>query len=416
MFEDKTTSLGALHPCDQLMARAFLDGSSWEEQFEEWDDGSGMVPPKWLAEWSKGWRSEPLFSMEGDDWWMCECQLVFDEISDEAWIMVYQYLGGDDGVHFKPIATDRGSPKAEEVWGFCVKEIESLGDFSLRGTFTIDSTEWLPKDRVTASLKRTLAKYGESTVGGLPLEKWLLREYGKPMPRKSSKGVRDDDTSSGTDPRPQAGHDAGKSRRKDATTMGQNRHRPKALWSQKSLTPSVGAYFDSYRGEFSTNSIRSHYPYEGKALATFRQVMKMDKYEASQRFEGKGAGCWTMRADRELNDLTADLLAAADALGGKLEKASSSSSPGGIGVDAGTVWVAFLGGGVGVEVVLCEDEYTNRVKALQRTTIRGPRAYRALLELLGFDWINRRLTGEPATPSHQEFIQLVNDLLTKGDS
>lgn len=144
--------------------------------------------------------------------------------------------------------------------------------------------------------------------------------------------------------------------------------------------------------------------------------MKMDKYEASQRFEGKGPGCWTMRADRELNDLTADLLAAADALGGKLEKESSSSSPGGIGVDSGTVWVAFLDGGVGVEVVLCEDEYTNRVKALQRTTIRGPRAYRALLELLGFDWINRRLTGETTTPSHRELIQLVNDLLAKGYS
>ena len=198
--------------------------------------------------------------------------------------------------------------------------------------------------------------------------------------------------------------------------MSQISRRPKTLWSQKSPTPSVSEYFDTYMGEFSTDWIDSCYPYGAKASAAFRQVLKMGEYEASQRFEGKGNGCWALRSDGILNDLTADVLAAAEALGGKLETASSSSMPGGIGADSGTVWVSILDGGVGVEVVLCEHEYTNRMEAHQRTTIRGPRAYRALLELLGFDWINRRLTGEPATPSHQEFIQLVNDLLAKEDS
>jgi hypothetical protein len=182
------------------------------------------------------------------------------------------------------------------------------------------------------------------------------------------------------------------------------------------LTPSVSKYFRTYRGEFRTNWMQSDYPYGRKAHQTFRQVLYMGSYEASQRFEGKGIGCWALRSDRILNNLTADLLAAAEALGGHLETKSSSSLPGGIGANSGMVWVALLDGGVGVEVELCEHEYTNRMQASQRTTIRGPRAYRALLELLGFDWINRKLTGESATPRHQEFIQLVNDLLRKGES
>lgn len=188
------------------------------------------------------------------------------------------------------------------------------------------------------------------------------------------------------------------------------RHRPKQLWSQKSPIPSVSEYFDSYMGEFNTDWINSKYPYGGKASAAFRQVIKMDDYEASQRFESKGKGCWALRSDEILNNLTADLLAAAETLGGKLEAESSSSMPGGIGADSGSVWLALLDGGVGVEVILWEHQFTNRVSARQRTTIRGPKAYRSLLELLGFDWINRKLPGEQVKPNHEEFRQLVNDL------
>jgi hypothetical protein len=198
--------------------------------------------------------------------------------------------------------------------------------------------------------------------------------------------------------------------------MSQIGQRPRTLWSQESPTPSVSKYFNTSQGEFDTDEIDSYYPHGGKASVVFRQVLKMGDYEASQRFESKGNGCWALRSDRILNDLTADVLAAAETLGGKLETTSSSSMPGGIGADVGTVWVALLDGGVGVEVVLCQHEYTNRMEAHQRTTIRGPRAYRAVLELLGFDWINRRLASESETPSHQEFIQLVNDLLPKEDS
>ena len=73
------------------------------------------------------------------------------------------------------------------------------------------------------------------------------------------------------------------------------------------------------------------------------------------------------------------------------------------------MWVALLDGGVGVEVVLSEHEYTNRVHAGQRTTIRRPKLSRALLEFLGFKWSNRKPPGEKEHPSHGEIAKLVND-------
>ena len=189
--------------------------------------------------------------------------------------------------------------------------------------------------------------------------------------------------------------------------------RPKSLWNQKSLTPSVSKYFAAYRGEFDTDWIESNYPYQGPPSDAFRRLTKINSYEGFGRFEGKGIGCWGLRGDRTLNPLTADLLAAADALGGKLESESSSEYPRGMGADSAKMWVALLDGGVGVEVVLWEHEYTNRVHARQRTTIRGPRAYRSLLEFLGFKWTNRKLPGEEVYSSHGEIVKLVNDLLVE---
>jgi hypothetical protein len=73
--------------------------------------------------------------------------------------------------------------------------------------------------------------------------------------------------------------------------------------------------------------------------------------------------------------------------------------------------VGLLDGGVGVEVVFWEHDRTNRVHACQRTTVRGPRAYRVLTEFLGFDWSNRILFGEEVRPSHGEIIKQVSELL-----
>jgi hypothetical protein len=133
----------------------------------------------------------------------------------------------------------------------------------------------------------------------------------------------------------------------------------------------------------------------------------MDDDEASERFEGRGEGCWAPRRNHFPNCLTADLFAAGDLLGGKQESKFSSAMPFGLGADSGAVWVSLLDGGVGVEVVMWEHEYTNRIHGRQRTTVRGPTAYRALLELLGFDWIDRRLVGEKIRPSHKEIRSLV---------
>jgi hypothetical protein len=193
--------------------------------------------------------------------------------------------------------------------------------------------------------------------------------------------------------------------------MSESNPRPDVIWSQKFQTPGVKKYFSKYRGEFMTDWIDSKYPYKGKASSAFRLVTKMKSWEAEERFEGGGNGCWALKRDGTLNDLTADLLAAADALGAKLLTKSSSGFPGGIGADSGTVWAALLDGGVGVTVNLWEHQNTNRVHASQRTTIRGAGAYRALLELLGFDWISRKLAGESLRPSHEDYIQLVNNLV-----
>ena len=187
--------------------------------------------------------------------------------------------------------------------------------------------------------------------------------------------------------------------------------RPKTLWSQKSLTAGVSKYFDAYMGEFDTAQIESDYPYRGRASDVFRWVTEADYSGGS--FGGNGAGCWVLRRDHSLNNFTADLLAAADTLGGKLEIDNSSALPGGFGADSSRIWTSLLDGGVGVSIELKEHQSTNRVHAKHRTTICGPRAYRVLLELLGFDWINRKLYGETARAMHEEIIGQVKDLLAR---
>jgi hypothetical protein len=188
--------------------------------------------------------------------------------------------------------------------------------------------------------------------------------------------------------------------------MNNDSHRPTILWAQEARTPGVDQYIRGHRGEFHTDGIESRYPYGGPASAFVRQEKKANLREGYNRFENRGVGCWTLKKDGILNDVTADLLAAGDFLRGSMRSDSTSASPGGIGVESSEIWVAFLDGGVGVDVVLYEHERTNRVTGTQRTTILGPKAYRALLELLGFDWINRKLEGESEKPVHDEIAVL----------
>ncbi len=189
--------------------------------------------------------------------------------------------------------------------------------------------------------------------------------------------------------------------------------RPQELWTQENPTPSVAAYFDAHDGEFDTSEVESKYPYHGPASYWLRRLVKFKPDLGFHRFKGRGVGCWGAISDKILSGLTADLLAAADLLGGAQVAGSVSGPPGGFGMDQHEVWVPLLDGGVGVEVQIMQDEYTNKVQGRQATTIRGFRAYRVLLELLGTDCTNRRLVGEKNAPTRQELQRTVDELLKK---
>jgi hypothetical protein len=122
---------------------------------------------------------------------------------------------------------------------------------------------------------------------------------------------------------------------------------------------------------------------------------------------------WEPRRQGILSSLTADLLAAAQALGGRLHVRVSPGSPGGFHAEGGDVWVELLDGGVGVEVEISEHQTTNRVHAAQRTTILGAGAFRALTRTLGFDHVRRRLPGEAYRPDLATVDRNCSDLLAK---
>lgn len=187
--------------------------------------------------------------------------------------------------------------------------------------------------------------------------------------------------------------------------------RPDTLWSRQDLPTSIDAYFDAHQGEFSLSRVKSRFPYAGNPWKQFRELTEINPYDGYHRFKNKGAGCWELVRDKIRNAVTTDLLAAADILSGETSRLGINGQPGGIGIDQNEVWVGFLDGGVGVEVQIGQDEYTNRPEGWQRTTIRGPRAFRCMLELLGFDWIVENLTGEATAPQRAEVISEVNKRL-----
>ena len=185
----------------------------------------------------------------------------------------------------------------------------------------------------------------------------------------------------------------------------------KRLWNEKSLSNCVKAYEDCYLGEINP-CIGSNYPYGGESSSCFRRVSLRD---GGDRFYGLGDGVWTIKRDGE-NHLTADLFVAADLLGGRPSNRQESAPFGGAGVDMGSAWVPLLDGGVGCEVLLIENQYTNRISvASHRTTIRGPKAYRALLLMLGFDWYPRKLLEEDCKPNKDTLISELNEILERND-
>jgi hypothetical protein len=189
----------------------------------------------------------------------------------------------------------------------------------------------------------------------------------------------------------------------------------KVFWDPENPPRSVAKYLSAFMGEFDqVTEVESDCPYDGKASSVFRQIRTSERNKWYTRFDGLGEGCWAPKCDGILNNLTADLLAAAEFLGGEMQTTGSSALPGGIGADGRFIWIKLLDGGVGVDVLVSEHDYTNRVSGFQRTTIRGPKAYRVLCEFLGFDSSSRTLPGELSVPRKEEVLKEVDLLVASG--
>ena len=156
---------------------------------------------------------------------------------------------------------------------------------------------------------------------------------------------------------------------------------------------SVRAYFGLHRGELVLVDFQderdawmeSPHPRDGNLQAEDVQRVPAEQASLSNHFPGRGEGCWTLAYDYPGSWSTALVLAVGSALGGKLTTTRSSGMPGGIGADSGEVWLAFLDGGVGVRLDLCQDEVTNAIEGFQTTTIRGPAALAAVFDALRFE-------------------------------
>ncbi len=191
---------------------------------------------------------------------------------------------------------------------------------------------------------------------------------------------------------------------------------PLEPWCPNSMPDAVRRYVRPFRVEFDMWEVGSDLPYSGPASALFRRSSgRRTDRSGFHRFAKLKSwhGLWEPRDQDILTAVTADLLATAHALGGRLCFQSSPSGPGGVHAEADDVWVALLDGGVGVEIELREHQTTNRVTARQRSTIRGAAVYRAVTRAMGFDHMRRRLPGEAALPDldqlDQQLVRMISE-------
>jgi hypothetical protein len=183
---------------------------------------------------------------------------------------------------------------------------------------------------------------------------------------------------------------------------------PLEPWSSCEMPEAVRRYVRPYRIEFDTTELDSELPYSGPASAVLRRsTCRSADRSGFHRFANlkEWDALWEPRSHAPLSAITADLLATAHALGGRLCYRNSPGGPGGFHVEGDDVWIALLDGGIGVEVELYEHQTTNRVSARQRTTIRGSATYRAVTRAMGFDHVHRRLPGETALPDLEDLDQ-----------
>lgn len=180
------------------------------------------------------------------------------------------------------------------------------------------------------------------------------------------------------------------------------------LWTPDDPPPGVRAYIRAHY-EFDWNLISSDYPYEGVRWSDrFKSSPRCDRYGIPKPTLGHG---WRPRRDHILNNLTADLIAAAELLGVGAEIETAGGWPGGLGAEGVVVSIPLLDGELSVAFTMSEHQTTNRVHAWQVTLVTGPLALRALVELLGFSPPGRRLRGEARAPGQKSIAEEVGKRL-----
>ncbi|MDC0299724.1 hypothetical protein OAM00_02970 [Verrucomicrobia bacterium] len=178
------------------------------------------------------------------------------------------------------------------------------------------------------------------------------------------------------------------------------------------MPKSVSDYLDAFDGEFDDSVVESDYPYRGSASNVFQYRKEMVSESSPLN---KICNCWVLKDEYALNSLTADILAAAELMGGVQTHEFSPESPAGVHSNLCRIEIALLDGGVDLVLKLWEDEATNKMQAEQRTTIRGTRAFCALLDFLGFDWLNDDALREVDSPTKDEINMQVGVLIKSGD-
>ncbi len=191
--------------------------------------------------------------------------------------------------------------------------------------------------------------------------------------------------------------------------MNTNQNQSISLWAKESSTQSVKQYIDGTSAEFPYFSFKSLFPYQGLPSSEFCFIRDVKKQFPHFRFSFKHVGGWKLRRDSFQNNVTADILAAADLLGGKLKSDSGAYMS---GLEQDDIFVPLLDGGVTVYVRIVEHGVTNNLRGYQGTFIWGTLAYRALTTFLGFDWSQRRLAGEEQIPQPKQVWDLVDGLIT----
>ena len=159
-------------------------------------------------------------------------------------------------------------------------------------------------------------------------------------------------------------------------------------WWLGQPTPLVEEYV-SFHDELYAPQLVSGYPYKGvKWSSKFKKISDRE--------------LWKLKDDEIANNLTADLIAAAEKMRAAGMIHNEGAAFGGSGASGSNIWVAFLDGGLLVNFTLTESERTNDLSGDQKTLVGGAMCFRYLLHQLGFDPITRRIGDEQKIPTISE--------------